>query len=70
MIGTTMTPTQKASAIAALIEAMRIVQALPEDRSCPGCDYFDKGACHKWGTPVPEEAQATGCDEWVEDIPF
>ena len=70
MIGTTMTPAQKIRAIEALTAALSIVQALPEDRACRSCDYFDKGDCRKWGAPVPEEAQAAGCDEWVEDIPF
>ena len=70
MIGTTMTAKQKALAIETLTEALRIVQALPEDRACGGCDYFDKGHCYKWGAPVPEEAQAAGCDEWIEEIPF
>lgn len=70
MIGTTMTPAQKTRAIAVLTDAMNIIKALPDDHSCHGCDYFTKGDCAKWGAPVPEEAQAAGCDEWIEDIPF
>ena len=70
MTGMTMTAKQKALAIETLTEALRIVQALPESRACGSCDYFDKGHCRKWGAPVPEEAQAAGCDEWIEDIPF
>ena len=70
MTGMTMTAKQKALAIETLTEALRIVQALPEDRACGGCDYFDNGHCRKWGAPVPEEAQAAGCDEWIDDIPF
>jgi diacylglycerol kinase len=67
------------SAIETLTEAMRIIQALPETqalpepsaRACADCDYFTEGNnCQKWGAPVPIEAQADGCDQWVLCIPF
>ena len=71
MTGMTMTPTQKARAIESLTEALRIVQALPEDRGCARCSYFGGGHCLKWGAQVPAENQAAGCDEWQDDdIPF
>ncbi len=71
MTGMTMTPAQKSRAINTLTAALSIVQALPEDRACALCENFDdKGNCAKWGAPVPTEAQAAGCDEWSESIPF
>ena len=70
MTGMTMNPAQKARALDTLTAALSIVQALPEDRSCAGCENFIKGDCAKWGAPVPAEAQADGCQEWAEAIPF
>jgi hypothetical protein len=70
MTGMTMTPAQKSRAINTLTAALSIVQALPEDRACAACDHFDKGHCAKWDATVPAEAQADGCQEWVENIPF
>jgi len=53
------------------------VKALPEDRHCAGCLNFhtrwkgkDANYCENWHTEVPEEAQAAGCDDWLEEIPF
>ena len=70
MIGMNMNPAQKTRAIETLTMALSIIQALPENRACSGCENFIKGDCAKWGAPVPTEAQADGCDEWVESLPF
>jgi hypothetical protein len=70
MTGMTMTPAEKIRSIETLTAAMRIIQALPENRACSGCENFIKGDCAKWGVPVPAEAQSDGCDEWQESIPF
>jgi len=59
-----------------LIEA---IEALPTVTPCTHggmaeCDYFDAeqagGYCKRWEQPVPSEAQAEGCKEWVELLPF
>jgi len=64
-------PAQKQRMLATLEQAIAIVRALPEDRSCRGCDWLGAGGvCGHWKVVVPAEAQAEGCERWIEGIPF
>jgi hypothetical protein len=58
--------------VTTLQRALAIVEALPVDRSCHGCNRFtvDTGRCSQWQDVVPIEARADGCDVWLEQVPF
>lgn len=52
-------------------ETARIASTLAKAGNCKHCFYFDAGNCSRWGMPVPEAHQLTGCDEWrIDLIPF
>lgn len=66
------TPAEKARMLEQLQLAMAVVQSLPEDRSCRGCESYntDTHVCNHWNGEVPEQARGTGCDQWSELLPF
>lgn len=64
------TPTAKQRAIETLNRALAIVNALPATTPCSGCGQFEDGFCHHWKAKVPVDAQADGCEQWEEEIPF
>lgn len=63
-------PAEKARMVAQLQATLRLLEALPENRSCHGCGAFDAGICQNFNAEVPAEFQAKGCDQWFEPIPF
>lgn len=65
------TPATRGRAIAALEEAIDRLGLFPVQTPCVECVHFDGGFCERWGTEVPEEHQAQGCEDWIEnEIPF
>lgn len=66
------TPYQKKEMCQTLRDALAIVEALPEDRSCRLCEHFEelRGYCSEWRSNVPSDARAQGCERWESDIPF
>jgi len=52
-------------------ENEHIARMLSKAGDCRHCVNFESGHCKRWGMPVPEDHQATGCDDWCIDlIPF
>ena len=65
-----LTPRKKDSMLDALSEALRIVEELPTSTPCRLCEEWHEDQCGKYGALPPPEVQATGCEEWIEGIPF
>lgn len=65
-----LTPAEKKRSIKALEDALIALKATPTVTPCAKCDNFQEGRCWHWNADVPESAQATGCNEWFEAIPF
>ena len=41
-------------------------------RNCVNCDHFSKSTyhCNKWDSQVPAETIITGCDSFINEVPF
>lgn len=68
-----MNPAERDRAIKAAAEILEILKTLPVTTPCASCLHFDpdeKGWCRRWAAMVPKDAQAAGCSEWQEQIPF
>ena len=65
-----LTPAGKARLLTQLEEMALAVKALPTITPCVLCDWFEANNCKHWKQPVPLEAQAVGCSEWIEKVPF
>jgi hypothetical protein len=64
-------PSQKAHQLKVLGEAMAIVQALPENRSCTACDHLKPAQrCSKFDQDVPADFLEQGCEAFEERVPF
>jgi hypothetical protein len=65
-----LTPPNKARLLKQLEEMAAAVKALPTITPCALCDWFEANNCKQWKQAVPAEAQAAGCSEWMEKLPF
>jgi len=65
-----LTPAGKARLLSQLEEMSLAVKSLPTITPCVLCDWFEGGNCKQWKQSVPLEAQAEGCSEWMEKVPF
>ena len=67
---TEMTPSAKARAIKSLRDLVAMIEKTPAVTPCHQCANFNKGYCEEWMSAVPDENQASGCDRWMEELPF
>lgn len=68
-----MTPPQKAEKVRALERALEVMRAMPTATPCSKCDLLSKdetGLCTFWRSVVPPDHRASGCENWVELVPF
>lgn len=65
-----MTPKEKDAIVEKLQAALQAIAYMPTATPCKRCDHWIENSCHKWGATPPLEAQATGCDEFVDEVPF
>lgn len=67
-----MNPTEKASAILKLEQAIAVIQALPASTPCAECNHFKHAGnwCQFYSSAVPKENQPSGCNNWGTSIPF
>ena len=64
------TPSQKAELIQTLENALRAVKALQPVTSCNLCDHFDGGYCNHWEAQPPADFLRSGCEHFLDQIPF
>lgn len=65
------TPERKSELIVNLRYLLSLVEKLPEQRACTTCLNFQPEAwCRHWEAEVPASSRASGCDQWLADIPF
>lgn len=65
-----MNPLEQKRIINDLENALKIVRAIIPQTPCTTCDSLSSnGLCTIYNAIVPEEAIATGCDQW-NSIPF
>lgn len=65
-----LTPAERDRAIESMEDALKALKTMPVVTPCAKCDNFQEGRCLHWNADVPEAAQAAGCHEWQEAIPF
>lgn len=67
-----LTPAERDRAVEHMEEALKALKTMPVHTPCAKCELFHKeqGRCWHWNAEVPEAAQAAGCHEWQEAIPF
>lgn len=65
-----LTPAQRDRDIARLREAIHALERMPVVTPCAECENFRAGFCTQWSATVPAEAQASGCEQWQEAVPF
>lgn len=71
-----LTPNQKDRLLAGLRDMQRLIESIPEDRSCYTCDQCvtaigNEKRCTAWDAAIPEAALEAGCEQWTEEgVPF
>ena len=67
-----LTHSTKREMITTLEQALLIVRSLPAQSHCEQCNNFtpEREFCEHWNSKVPKEAQAAGCDEFIDLVPF
>lgn len=47
------------------------IDQIPAATPCSACDHFAAGdRCSVWKATVPPEAQAAGCEQFEDEVPF
>lgn len=65
-----LTPAERDRAVEHMEEALKALKTMPVQTPCAKCEFMMNGRCSHWNAEVPEAAQAAGCHQWQEAIPF
>lgn len=71
--GVTISQAEQQAFLEALDTLRGLVLKMKIGFTCATCEHFDAdkgGYCHYWNDIVPDMAQAKGCDNWSDLIPF
>ena len=67
----TLTPEAKARTLGMLRDLAADLEAHGSVTACCHCEHFGERAfCRHWSSDVPKHAQAHGCDQFQEEVPF
>jgi hypothetical protein len=67
-----LTHSTKRQMIETLEQALAIVKSLPAQTPCIKCENFtpEREFCEHWNSKVPQDAQAVGCEQYIDLVPF